>query len=45
MVDDGLGDHGAKPSHALAKPGRHPPVMQWQIGTACPSTHNASWNE
>jgi hypothetical protein len=30
----GLGDHRAKPRHALAEPCRHPAVVKRQIGAA-----------
>ena len=45
VVDDRLGDDRAEPRHALAEPGRHPAVVQRQIGAARPSSHLASENE
>src|ERR1700733_14516138 len=42
VMDDRLGDDRPEPRHALSKPCWPPAIMQWQIGPACPSSHEAS---
>jgi hypothetical protein len=42
MVDDSLGDHRAKPRHALAEPSRHAAIVQRQISATHPLSHHTS---
>jgi hypothetical protein len=39
MMNDGFGDHRAKPRHALRQPRRDVAVMERQIGASTPTRH------
>jgi len=46
MEDDRLGDDGAELRHTLGQPGRHPAIVQGQIGASGAAGHGSLlWNE